>query len=411
MHTRAKFAVVLVSVAGLGTATIASSTPSNRWPSELTAHEWGTFTTVAGENGLAIDWLPLGGPSDLPCFVEHFQNQSTIKLVPAGYAGPFDYDHARGALLGKVRMETPVLYFYAPQETSVDVKVRFPRGLMTEWYPHAEVMEAIVGPNTLKQATSTSTIEWRDVRVNQAAKADFPSGAVESHYYAARATEAAPLAVGTQHERFLFYRGIADFDVPLSARALPNNRVRIASVGSASVPNVVLFERRGAALGFRVLGALHGDTTVDTPKLDGSLGSLRDELRRALTSAGLYPMEAAAMLETWRDSWFEEGVRVFYIVPPALVDAILPLEIRPAPAHVARVFVGRMEVITGATESAVERAIASNDAATLDRYGRFLGPISDRLMVRVSNAAQQERVRSATTAAFTAYLRRSAVCE
>ena len=33
-------------------------------------HEWGTFTSVAGENGQAVDWLPLSGPSDLPCFVE-----------------------------------------------------------------------------------------------------------------------------------------------------------------------------------------------------------------------------------------------------------------------------------------------------------------------------------------------------
>src|SRR5215467_5083056 len=168
MLTRAMQATVFITIAALGTATIASSTPTAGWPKELTAHEWGTFTTVAGENGLAIDWLPLGGPSDLPCFVEHFQNRATIKLVPAEYAGPFDYEHARGALLGKVRMETPVLYFYAPQETSVDVKVRFPRGLMTEWYPHADVMEAIVGPNTLKQSKSTSTIEWRNVLVNQA---------------------------------------------------------------------------------------------------------------------------------------------------------------------------------------------------------------------------------------------------
>jgi len=35
----------------------------------LVAHEWGTFTSVAGENGDPVSWAPLSGPSDLPCFV------------------------------------------------------------------------------------------------------------------------------------------------------------------------------------------------------------------------------------------------------------------------------------------------------------------------------------------------------
>src|SRR5437870_2961991 len=35
----------------------------------LVAHEWGTFTSVASENGDPVSWLPLSGSSDLPCFV------------------------------------------------------------------------------------------------------------------------------------------------------------------------------------------------------------------------------------------------------------------------------------------------------------------------------------------------------
>ncbi len=34
-----------------------------------------------------------------------------------------------------------------------------------------------------------------------------------------------------------------------------------------------------------------------------------------LIAQGLYQDEAQAMLETWRDSWFEEGSRLLYIVP------------------------------------------------------------------------------------------------
>jgi len=413
MSVRATHLFGLIAAAGIGTGTIVSA-PKDTSPSprELTAHEWGTFTTVAGENGTAIDWLPLGGPSDLPCFVEHFQNKATIKIAPEYTGGPvIDYEKARSSLLGRVRMETPVLYFYGGQDTTLNVKVRFPHGLMTEWYPHANVNEMIIGPNTLKQNNPAATIEWSNVRLTPRATPNFPGGDGASHYYAARATEASPLAVADQRERFLFYRGVADFDASISAAALQSGRVRIGKTGRDDVPGVILFERRGNTIGFRVLGTVHGDTTVDAPALDGSLPALRDQIASSLTAAGLWPREAAAMLETWRDSWFEEGTRVFYIVPSRAVDAILPLEIRPVPNNVKRVFVGRMEVITQTTESAVQRALATNDGATLARYARFLGPITDRLTAKMPSVSERDRVRSATNAALAAYLKKATLCE
>ena len=33
------------------------------------AHEWGTFTMIAGEDGAALEWRPLAGEDDLPGFV------------------------------------------------------------------------------------------------------------------------------------------------------------------------------------------------------------------------------------------------------------------------------------------------------------------------------------------------------
>ena len=88
------------------------------------------------------------------------------------------------------------------------------------------------------------------------------------------------------------------------------------------------------------------------------------------------------MIETWRDSWFEEGTRLFYIVPPRDIDSILPLDIQPAPAQVARVFVGRMEIITPAIQEEIQQAVAKNDRATLEKYGRFLEPIAKRTGLR-----------------------------
>src|SRR5713101_6713703 len=86
----------------------------------LTAHEWGTFTSIAGRDGRAVDWLPLSGSTDLPGFVEHFRS-AAFKI----------------GLRGTVRMETPVIYFYSARETTVSVNVAFSKGIITEWYPHA----------------------------------------------------------------------------------------------------------------------------------------------------------------------------------------------------------------------------------------------------------------------------------
>ena len=52
------------------------------------------------------------------------------------------------------------------------------------------------------------------------------------------------------------------------------------------------------------------------------------------------------MVETWRDSWFEEGSRLIYSVPPRVIDDALPLQVEPVPSQIARVFVGRIELIT-----------------------------------------------------------------
>ena len=70
------------------------------------------------------------------------------------------------------------------------------------------------------------------------------------------------------------------------------------------------------------------------------------------------------MVETWRDSWFEEGTRLIYIVPSRAVDAFLPLHVDPAPSQLARVFVGRIELITSETKREVEVAIEQGVWAT-----------------------------------------------
>jgi hypothetical protein len=103
--------------------------------------------------------------------------------------------------------------------------------------------------------------------------------------------------------------------------------------------------------------------------------SLYGDLEGILVGQGLYRDEAHAMIETWKDSWFEEGSRLIYIVPSGFIDKVLPLAIDPAPGQIVRVFVGRLEIVTPATAMAVRTALAHDDEVTLDKYSRFLDPI------------------------------------
>jgi len=386
---------------------------------ELAVHEWGTFTTVAGPDGRAIDWLPLGGPSDLPCFVQHFDNDPYVKTLPprsvaasaAAFTGTANYDAARRAMAARVRMETPVLYFYSDRDTTVRVRVSFHHGLMTEWFPPAVVSQGAVAAATLRDPAASSVIEWPSVHVTPVAAPAFPNERGESRYFAARATDAAPLAVGVARERFLFYRGVADFDASLSAAFESDGRILVKNLSSADIPTAILFERRGTKLGFRDLGLLGGELLVPPPTLDGTMEALRKTLEKTLAAQGLTTREASAMVETWRDSWFEEGLRVFYIVPRRTVDEILPLDITPAPSRVTRVFVGRMELFSTATVQSVRAAIDADDQVTLARYARFLGPITDRVLADAHHPAVSARIRDVTNAALTAYLRQTAICE
>lgn len=410
MLTRAASVLILLTLTAARAVNLPTSTDPVAGGSGLTVHEWGTFTTVAGDDGLAVDWLPLGGPTDLPCFVEHFQNRANVKVAP-NQPVPVDYATARSNLWGSVRMETPVLYFYASRPTTANVRVRFPRGLMTEWYPRAMVVQPLVGRTNLRDSTPESVIEWQKVAITPNAHPRLPHGAGESHYYAARNVDAAPLMVDRQSEKFLFYRGVASFDVPLSAVALSDGNIRIRSVGGDELPGLVLFENRDGTIRYRTYGAFRGESVLAPPSGSGTLADVRRDLEQMLVNAGLYPKEAAAMVESWRDSWFEEGTRVFYIVPPDAVDAILPLTVEPAPARIARVFVGRMEVITPTIERSVEAAVVENDSAALERYGRFLGPIADRISRKDRQGANRERIRAVVEAAYASYLRRASTCE
>ena len=129
---------------------------------------------------------------------------------------------------------------------------------------------------------------------------------------------------------------------------------------------------------------------VDPPEMTGNLAQVRQQLADELVGFGLYKKEALAMVETWHDSWFEEGTRVFYIYPRAGVDAVLPLKITPAPEAVERVFVGRVEVLSPWTRQTIQTAADAQDFATLKKFGRFLEPFATQMHAKSSFMQQAE---------------------
>jgi len=356
----------------------------------LTAHEWGTFTSIAARDGHAAEWLPLTGSTDLPSFVEHFQ---TVDF--------------KGGLRGTVRMETPVLYFYTNHPTTLSVHVSFAQGLITEWYPHANRVEP-VGLLTQTRMISylndwyrqhkqpDSSISWDSITLEPNGSATLPREDRANHYYAARQTSSTPLRIktqaGDQTEKFLFYRGVASFSVPVSVQLAHDGKILAQNLGAQEIPAMLLFERRGDKLGFRIADASKAQPTLDPPELNATMDSLKQAVEDLLIAQGLYHDEAQAMFETWRDSWFEEGTRLLYIVPRQFVDSVLPLTINPTPAQIVRVFVGRLELVTPATQRAVEQALATHDQTTLSRYGRFIAPILENMIAGEKNASKKAQL-------------------
>ena len=372
--------------------------------SGLTVHEWGTFTSVAGDEGQAVEWSPLTGSTDLPVFVEHFRD-AAFKL----------------GLRGTVRMETPVLYFYSARQQSVSAKVSFSKGVITEWYPHASRVEpaAALYDGSVMQSHADGSIAWDSVTLEPSLAADFPKDARDNPYYAARQTTSTPLRVrtstGEQYEKFLFYRGVSAFPVPVAAvvdgesgpKSASIGKIRVENRGADVIPDIVLFERRGKTVGYRIGGEVRREITFDPPELTSSVDSVARDLEGILVAQGLFQNEAHAMVETWRDSWFEEGSRLLYIVPRKFVDTILPLTVNPLPEKTVRVFVGRLELITPSTRRAIQQAISSHDDSTLQKYGRFLEPILNTIIRKEPDKAQVEKLRAQLNVVYNSQIQRN----
>lgn len=204
----------------------------------LVVHEWGTFTTVANDEGDAIFWRPLAWKSDLPSFVHTLDSGARGLRVSTG---DLPARGGKGARVATVRMETPVLYFYPDRERDISVRVDFNGGLITEWFPFANA----VG----------SAIDWGTVRLMPQWRPPLITEPGRSHYYPAREAGAATVRVCGDQDRvevdnLLFYRGIGYFQSGLKVQ-ISGADVAVTERAGRPLGQLLLFERRGNAAAWR----------------------------------------------------------------------------------------------------------------------------------------------------------------
>jgi len=357
--------IATVSVCG-GKPDVSAKTDSREG---FIVHEWGTLSTFSGSNGTYLKFYP--DDHDLPGFVYNRK-----RYIKGGLPDVF------------VSLETPVLYFYTDREMTASVRVDFPKGRMTEWYPQAS-------------RPPIDGLIWDNIKITPGSQVKLPSEAGKSRYYAARETDAAPVRVAagkdkSEQEKFLFYRGVGDFAMPLTVRARGKGEFTVKNSAKEALPAFLLVRVQGGKVRFKTVSHLSAgaEATVQESAEDSTVEKLGATMIELLMREGLYEKEARAMVKTWSSDWFsEEGTRILYLVPPSVTNALLPLRIAPQPSALVRVLVGRHDILTPEREDAIdllvkELASPSNTEAraadeAMNRWGRYREPVVNAARARL----------------------------
>jgi hypothetical protein len=378
-------------------------------------HEWGTFTDVQGGDGQLLPWQPLQ-TSELPDFVRNWQSPGMNRRFAGFFAGNApELFRGKGSMVTLQRLETPVMYFYSTNDMAVDVSVKFPNGIITEWFPQATQ----IGPSIpLDKAVSdaatlrASCAEWNQLQLLSESKHrgefenQFPTNQSGSHYFAARETSADAVRMKfadgmrepDNYEKFIFYRGAGSFKTPLHVCVNERGEIVAENTGDQPLAHLFLLQIKNGSGGFEEIENLSPGESKTFPAIENNNSTAQQFCSRAdgqaklgtavhgaLVSAGLFDDEAAAMVNTWRDSWFaEDGTRVLYLLPREWTDETLPLTLNPVPEKTVRVMVGRAEIITPETvnnlATILSQAQSGDDGAKqqaiseLKKLGRFAAP-------------------------------------
>lgn len=386
--------LAILAVAGILSTGAALTGSSDK----LIVHEWGTFLSVQGSDGVTQGGM-VDSEENLPGFVRNrtLNGRNLANLLH--------------------KMETPVTYFYVDRPQKVQVKVGMTNGLLTHWYPAVLGFGPAVGA---KQPGPDSYLDWGEVELipdERPPVAGLREVPRDNTWTFARETDAAFVRVAKTREleKFLFYRGVGSFELPLQVTATGSDSIStqltVFNRGKEPLQGIFAIQVDKQTIRCGALPDLiAGASQSFNPDSDiGPAVDLKDGVEKAklhvsasLAAAGLYPKEARAMVNTWEKSYFQtEGLRLLYILPRATVDEVIPLQVQPAPDQLVRVMVGRVEVLTPSTERRIEQAVVdlgANDPlvkksaqAELDRLGRLREPVLRRLATMTTIPEVQSR--------------------
>ncbi len=377
----------------------------------LVVHEWGTFTSMQGSDGVVLEGLH-HEEEGLPGFVYSRTKVRECPLRNRGWKG-LEVPVERVTQ----KMETPVLYFHSKTPRRLRVRVDFQGGLLTQWYPVSDLLgpaEGCEADGPLDMATvERSFLEWEIDVVPRAAgaPAEVPSVAQDDPWAFARDVRAAyvrtvprrgPERAGpTEAEHYIFYRGLGRFELPLEVRAVRGGTVVLRNRDErVAIPVAFVVEIRPDGARWTTVHTISGghDERValgDLPLLPvgEAVDGLRAHMQNVLEKHGLFTDEAVAMVRTWSRQWFaSEGTRVLWFVPSNVKNAMLPLRITPEPDEIERVLVGRAEYLTPEAEDELAEALrrrtadapAEREAAErrMARFHRFLEPAVRAVLAR-----------------------------
>ncbi|MBP7685113.1 MAG: hypothetical protein KBB95_24575 [Deltaproteobacteria bacterium] len=400
------------------------ASPSSTTDGTYTLHEWGFI--AAGDDGSV---RAVSGPHGLSS-----SSPSSLGMGPL---------HGVGAG-GK-----PVLYFHLDEgvaELALSVGVRpAGDGRLLEHFPPGELSD------------DHRALRWPSVRITRGgcrgtypgltdARCQTSDGLCElAELSGYESTGADCVNVGEQRTGVLFYRsGPAQAALPLAVTRDAEDVAHVAHAGAADATRVTGWVMRIAR------GADRTQTRVRVVQLtgrepvqvgpargDGSVGAEEGiaQLRAAVLAGGLDEPEANAFMTAWTDALFGAepppppppqppgtigmgtlgGRRhpigsvadaVVYLLPQPSVDALLPLELSPAPRSVQRVFLARVSLsidglrvrlepqrVQGSLSAEVTRRILQRHANALRHcLAADVAPGQVTLHLRVLPAGTVERV-------------------
>ena len=229
----------------------------------LVIHEWGTFTCLRDDNGTQLPGINVDD-EQLPPFVHNLRPDMLRPDLLAGARGqPVRQQRQGNSHTARepqghsdvtLRLETPVIYFYPPPGHSLplelDVHVGFRGGWLTEFYPEAEAYASGLKRGAVNfgslDAGIAGSLDWRRLRVGTirpGPTTDAPVWNLPRQVQAAGVT-----AASGESEKYLFYRGVGNFESPLWVERslatrnalLPDAARRFAARGVSAQPGAAV---------------------------------------------------------------------------------------------------------------------------------------------------------------------------